>query len=50
MLTSFSEDLVAMFKESIDGTIELITQQLMQVDQQNERVKVRRIFIGFCDS
>lgn len=38
-----SADLMTMFTKSVDGTIELITQQLTQVDQLNLRVKVRRI-------
>ncbi|KAH7176556.1 hypothetical protein EDB81DRAFT_42690 [Dactylonectria macrodidyma] len=45
-----SEEIAAMFKESIDGTIELITQQLMQIDQQNERVKTIFLSGGFSQS
>ncbi|KAF7556188.1 hypothetical protein G7Z17_g1667 [Cylindrodendrum hubeiense] len=44
------EDLVAMFTKSVNGTIELITQQLTQVDQKRLRVKTIFLSGGFSKS
>ncbi|KAH7012861.1 hypothetical protein EDB80DRAFT_834451 [Ilyonectria destructans] len=45
-----SADLMTMFTKSVDGTIELITQQLTQVDQLNLRVKSIFLSGGFSRS
>ncbi|KPM41797.1 hypothetical protein AK830_g4680 [Neonectria ditissima] len=50
LLQISSADLVTMFKESVNGTIELITQQLTLVDQQRLRVKTIFLSGGFSES